>query len=127
MVSNKQGASAPWLVPIQAAAASYPDGSTASLWVPAPLRQCFQPGKSVNVARNGSIVVGSVGLWPAHRVSVTAHGKTSESPVTNGYFIIPGSLSVGMTAKFRITLLDKTGASLGTVTNLQASGWGTPK
>jgi hypothetical protein len=89
--------------------------------------QCIQPGKVVNLARNGSIVIGSVGLWPAHSVFVTTNGMTTRLPIKYGYFIIPGSLSEGWTTKFTITLLDTNGASLGTVLNLQASGSGTPQ
>lgn len=84
--------------------------------------RCIQSGKSVTLDRNGPIVIGYVGLWPARTVSVTANGTTTKLPVTLGYFILPGSLSADPAAKFTITLMSKTGVSLGTVTDLKASG-----
>lgn len=83
---------------------------------------CVQPGKQVTLERQGSIVIGYVGLWPARTVSVTANGTTTKLPVTLGYFILPGSLSTDPATKFTITLMTKAGVSLGTVTDLKASG-----
>ncbi|HUX65798.1 MAG TPA: hypothetical protein VMV42_01500 [archaeon] len=83
---------------------------------------CVQPGKQVTLERQGSIVIGYVGLWPARTVSVRAHGTISKLPVTLGYFILPGSLSTDPATKFTITLMSKAGVSLGTVTDLNASG-----
>jgi hypothetical protein len=83
---------------------------------------CVQPGKSVTLDRNGPMVIGYVGLWPAQTVSVTANGSTTKLPVTLGYFIVPGSLSVDPAEKFTITLMSRAGVSLGTVTDLHASG-----
>jgi len=88
---------------------------------------CVQPGKMVTLDRNVSIVIGYVGLWPARDVLVTFNGITDKLPVTLGYFIIPGALSVNPAAKFTIALMSKTGLSLGTVTDLKASGSATPK
>ena len=139
------------LAPVHAGTASYPDGTKASLWVtnPAPLgirKGCFYidkqrksgvfyygasgygefacviPGKQVTLERQGSIVIGYIGVWPARTVSVTANGTVSKLPVTLGYFILPGSLSADPAAKFTITLMSKAGVSLGTVTDLKASG-----
>ena len=136
------------LAPVHVGIASYPDGTKASLWVtnPAPLgirRGCFYideqrksgvfeygasgygefacviPGKQVTLDRQGSIVIGYVGLWPARTVSVTANGTSTKLPVTLGYFILPGSLSVDPASKFTITLMSKGGVSLGTVTDLK--------
>jgi len=87
---------------------------------------CVQPGKQVTLERQGSIVIGYVGLWPARTVSVTANGTTTTVPVTFGYFILPGSLSADPASKFAITLMSKAGISLGTVTDLKASGSATP-
>lgn len=88
---------------------------------------CVQPGKSVILDRNGPIVIGYVGLWPARTVSVTANGTTTKLPVALGYFILPGSLSIDPASKFTITLMSKAGVSLGAVTDLKASGSATIK
>ncbi|HUX65603.1 MAG TPA: hypothetical protein VMV42_00515 [archaeon] len=83
---------------------------------------CVQPGKQVTLERQGSIVIGYVGLWPARTVSVTANGIIRKLPVTLGYFILPGSLSIDPASKFTITLMNKAGVSLGVVTDLKAPG-----
>jgi hypothetical protein len=150
-VAQKEGVPSLVLMPVRVGGAAYPDGTKASLWVanPVPLgirSKCFYvdepghggssgyaefacgiPGTQVTLDRNGAIMIGYVGLWPAHYVSVTSNGITDKLRVTLGYFILPGALSGDPAAKFTITLMSRAGDSLGTVTDLKASGIGTPK
>lgn len=153
-VAHKAGITSLELAPVYAGIASYPDGTKASLWVsnPAPLgirsgcfyfdittrglasggqsnTLCGEPGSDISLERTGigAGVVGFVGLWPAHTVSVTAAGIISKLPVTFGYFIVPGSQSVDPAAKFAIALMSKDGVLLGTVTGLKAPGRATLK
>lgn len=153
-VAQKVGVTSLELTPVHAGTASFPDGTKASLWVsnPAPLgirsgcfyfdittrgsasggqsdSICGEPGSDISLERTGigTGIIGFVGLWPARTVSVTAAGITNKLPVTYGYFIISGSQSVDPTTKFAITLMSKDGVSLGTVSDLKASGRATPK
>lgn len=151
-VAQKEGVKSLELVPLRAGDASYSDGTKASLWVTSPVplgirSHCFYvdmtahrsatggyaefacgvPGTEVTLDRNGAIMIGYVGLWPVRYVSVTSNGITDKLPVTLGYFILPGVMSVDPAAKFTITLMSKTYGSLGTVTDLKASGSATPK
>lgn len=152
-VAKKEGVVSLELIAVHVGNASYPDGTKASLWVtnPDPLgirSQCFYidmpakgggsgqmdtacgvPGTDVSLERagTGSSVIGFIGLWPAPTVSVTANGTTIQLPVTLGYFILPGSLSVNPAEKFTIKLMSNAGLVLGTVTDLKASGSATPK
>ena len=149
-VAQKDGVTSVELTPVRAGGASFPDGTTASLWVTGPTptgihSRCFYvditvtgslstfgrsgcggPGKNVSLSRDGSIVIGDIETWPAQTVQVSANGITAQPPVTSGYFIVPSELSTNPKAKFTIELMDGVGKSLGTVTDLLASASATP-
>ena len=150
-VAQKEGVPSLELSPVRAGVASYPDGTKASLWVsdPMPLgtrplcyyvdeniaggasgysdSACGVPGTDVILERQGAIVIGYIGLTPARTIFVTVNGSTTKLPITLGYFILPGALSTDPNAKFTITLMSKTGDSLGTVRDLMAPGSATPR
>ena len=150
-VAQKDGVTSVKLTPVRAGGASFPDGTTASLWVTGPTpsgihSRCFYvditvngsistfghsgcggPGRNVSLSRDGSIVIGDVETWPARTVQLSVNGITAQPPVTSGYFIVPGELSINPNAKFTIELMDGVGKSLGTVTDLLASGSATPR
>lgn len=152
-VTQKQNISALAFAPVPAGSTSFADGTRATLWVtnPDPLgirSQCFyvditkgrsasgfsesacgEPGKEVSLERTGivSSIVGYVGLWPARSVFITVSGVTTRLPITLGYFLLPGKLSMGLNTSFTITLMDKADRSLGTVSALVAPGSATPR
>jgi hypothetical protein len=144
-VSNKEGVPTPWIIPRHVGAASYPDGSKASLWVPMPSPQgvrsnCFyvdEPNKDgasgfsdsscvvqkspVILERQRSIVVGFVNMARASQASVSVLDLTFKVPITYGYFLVPGDLSVDPNAKFTITFSEPTGSAC-KVTDVLAPG-----
>jgi hypothetical protein len=144
-VSSKEGFSTPWLVPTHVGRASYPDGSKASLWVPKPSPQgnrsnCFYLDERRNggasgfsdsscavqtspviLERQGSIVVGFVSMARATQASVSVLDLTFKVPITYGYFLVPGDLSVDPNAKFTITFSEPTGSAC-KVTDVLAPG-----
>ncbi|OIQ76735.1 hypothetical protein GALL_415790 [mine drainage metagenome] len=152
-VAQKQSLSALAFVPVPVGSTSLADGSRTSLWVtnPDPLgvrsycfyvdvtkgrsasgyseSACGEPGKEVTLERTdiGSSVIGYVGLWPASFVFVTVNGATTRLPITLGYFLLPGKLSMNPNTSFTITLMDKANRSLGTVSALVAPGGATPR
>lgn len=147
-VSQQFGLSSLELTPVRAGTTSFSDGTRASLWVtnPAPIgirshcfyvditggrsasgyseSACGEPRKDVSLEHIsiGSSVIGYIGIWPARTVFVTVNGTTTRLPITHGYFILSGKLSVDPKAKFTITLMNKDNESLITVTDLLASG-----
>jgi hypothetical protein len=138
------------LVPVHLGVESYSDGTSASVWVTGPtpegiLSRCFYidvtgngsvsqfgqsacggPGRIVSLDRFGPIVVGDIGTLPAVNVLVNFTDLTIQVPVTSGYFVLPSAISSNSNAKFTITLMGKTGKSIGMVTDLMAPGSATP-
>ena len=150
VVAHQDGVPPVELTPVRAGVASFPDGTKASLWVTDAATigirshclyvdetlkagfsgysesACGVPGIEVTLERQGSLVTGYIGLTPADAVLVTVNGLPTRILVTFGYFILPGALSTDPYAKFTITLMSKTGQSLGTVNDLMAPGSATP-
>ena len=151
VLAHQDGVPPVELTPVRAGVASFPDGTKASLWVAdaatigirshclyvdeslkggfSGYREsaCGVPGIDVTLERQGSLVTGYIGLTPADTVLVNVNGLPTRISVTFGYFILPGALSTDSNAKFTITLMSKTGESLGTVTDLMAPGSATPR
>lgn len=144
-VSKNETTPTPWLTPVSAGEAVYPDGSKASLWVPKPSilgnrANCFyvdKPTKNgatgffyfgctpakvpVILARQGSVVVGFVSMPRATYAKVSTSHLTEVMPVTNGYFLLPAALSLDPSAKFTITFTEP-GQATCTVKDLVAPG-----
>jgi hypothetical protein len=138
------------LTPRLAARTSLPNGGEASLWVATNLSQralghcyfleitsdkskatsgtsnCDGPPEEVTLNRFGSIVLGSVGSWPATRVLVGHTGVYVELPVTESYFLVPSAYTGGTSEKFKVTLLDAVRTPFAVVSDLSAPGSGTP-
>lgn len=132
-------------------ATDLPDGSRVALWVTDPAEvsptanRCFfletrtadghrggvgacgMPDNTITLNRLAGVVVGSVGTWPAHSVSVTAGGETASLvPVTGGYFLVPASLFGNVRTKYSISLLDAAGQPVGVVDSVPAPGTAKP-
>jgi hypothetical protein len=138
------------LTPRLAARTPIPNGGEASLWVATKLSQralghcyfleftsnkskatsgasnCDGPPEAVTLKRFGSIVVGSVGSWPANRVLVGHPGGYVELPVTESYFLLPSAYTGGTSEKFKVTLLDTVRTPFAVVSDLSAPGTGAP-
>ena len=151
VVAHQDGVPPVELTPVRAGVASFPDGMKASLWVADAATigirshclyvderskggfsgysesACGVPGIEVTLERQLSVVTGYIGLTPADTVLVTVNGLPTRISVTFGYFILPGALSTDPNAKYLITLMSKTGQSLGTVNDLMAPGSATPR
>ncbi|HEX7405291.1 MAG TPA: hypothetical protein VF307_05140 [Candidatus Nanopelagicaceae bacterium] len=129
---------------------NYPDGTNASLWAIDPdllgIREhcfyvdevkngaysgysqslCAVPGSTVDLDRQGSVVVGFIGLAPVQTVSITVNDIIYKVPVTNGYFLIPGAIPTDVNTKFTISYLTKPGGAVASVTDLVAPGSASP-
>lgn len=145
-ISKKEGVSTPWLTPVRAGVATFPDGSKASLWVPKPSPkgdrsncfyvdqtkkntsygfiyfECNPPKAAVLLQRQHAVVVGFLSDPKANFVTVTSDHSTARVPVTFGYFIVPGSISAFPLAKFTITYADP-GQATCKVSDLGAPGF----
>ena len=138
------------LNPKLAARTLLPDGAKVALWVAsAPTRpalnrcvyldfsssksksttgtsSCGGPTEEISLNRQGPLVFGSVGSWPATRVLVATPRSFVDLPVTQSYFLVPSSLAVNPSDKFRITLLDAVREPFAVVDDLSAPGSGAP-
>lgn len=110
IVAKREGVTSLELTPVRAGVASYPDGTTASLWVTSPtpvgIRShcfyvdmprvggasgnsssgCVDFGIGLSLDRQGSVVVGNIGSsWPARSVLVSTNGASVKLPVTLGF------------------------------------------
>lgn len=146
LVAKKVGVPPSWLTSVRAGVVSYPDGSTASLWVPKSasgglrsgcfyvdqsrngsaiggfsVASCAIPKSEVILERQGSIVVGFERMPRVPAARITSGGITVDAPITLGYFIFPSSVSMNPKAMFTITLIEPGGASC-KVTDLVAPG-----
>jgi len=88
--------------------------------------ECGDPGSEVSLFRFSSVVVGFVGSSPAATVRVLAKGMSADLPVTSGYFVIPGGLSVDPNTKFKILLFRKGWYSISIAQDLSAPGSANP-
>ncbi len=80
----------------------------------------------VSLNRAGSLVVGSVGTYPADTVRVTNQHGTATLDVTFGYFLIPPHLTPEHDVRHTVILLRSAGGVLGQVTDLSAPGSAVP-
>jgi len=144
-VSKQEPTPVSWLTPVHAGMATYADGSKASLWVPRTSPQgnrsncfyvdkprkggasgfyesaCLMPKASAIMERQGSVVVGFVSMARARQVTVSVLGRAYVVPITNGYFLVPGVLSLDPSAKFTITYTEP-GQATCTVRDILAPG-----
>jgi hypothetical protein len=148
---QKDGVAPTWSIPKLAAKTSLPDREKATLWVASEeSKGILTRGYYLDIVRNKPkrasgmslwgrptqqvsldrsmppIVIGNVGSWPAKTVRVIVGGTSIDLPVSGGYFLIPSERTTNISQKFTITLLNKTGAPIGTVSDLSAPGSGTP-
>jgi len=129
---------------------NYPDGTKASLWATDPdllgIREhcfyvdevkkglssgysqslCAVPGSTVDLDRQGSVVVGFIGLAPVQTVSLTVNDIIYKVPVTDGYFLVPGAIPTDVNTKFTVSFLTNPGGAVATVTDLVAPGSASP-
>ena len=75
--------------------------------------------------RDGQVLFGSVGSWPAIRVALAGGDVDVMVDVVNGHFLAPPSLAGEATA-FRLTLLDARDIAIGTIEGLNAPGSAVP-
>jgi hypothetical protein len=150
-VAHKDGFTSVWSTPKLAGRTSLPDGQKVSLWVAGdvskgvPTRGYYldfirnKPKGTSGMSSWGQetqkvslesgmppIVVGDVGSWPAKTVRVFVGGSSVDLRVIEDFFLVPGDRTADISKRFTITLLDATGTPLGTVSDLLASGSGTP-
>lgn len=145
-VSKNEGTRPAWLTPVSAGEVTYPDGSKASLWVPKssllgnrancfyvdePRKNgasgfyyfaCSPPKVPAILTRQGGVVVGFVSMTRARQATVSGSHTTLVVPITNGYFLLPGALSLDPRAKFTITFTEP-GQATCTVKDLSAPGF----
>ena len=147
-IAAKERIAVPALDYRAAATAYLPDGALVTLWVGTAegiRSRCYHvdvaatDGQStvghgacggaenlVSLGRAGSLVVGSVGTYPADTVRVTTPYGTATVDVTAGYFLIPPHLTPEHDVRHTMILLRSTGALLGQVTDLPAPGSAVP-
>ena len=147
-IAAKESIPTPALHYRAAASEHLPDGAQVTLWVGTAegiKSRCFHvdvaaaDGQSatgygacgfsdnhVSLSRAGSLVVGSVGTYPADTVRVSTSHGTAIVQVTIGYFLIPPHLTAEDDLRHTVTLLRSTGTILGQITDLPAPGSAVP-
>jgi len=79
-------------------------------------------GRDISLGGDSKLAVGSIGEWDAASVRITGNGTTETIPITAGYFLVPLTFTVDVDEPLTLTLIDKSGAELGTVTGLTPPG-----
>ena len=145
-IAAKEAIPTPTLQCRAAATEELSDGAPVTLWVAEHTRSrcyhvdmtreggerkagagaCGEPGDRVSLSRNGTVVVGSVGTYPAESVNVTTPHGEAILKVTAGYFLIPPYLSPETDVRHSLTLIGSAGNIIGRVTNLPAPGRANP-
>ncbi|HEV2635000.1 MAG TPA: hypothetical protein VGX23_07620 [Actinocrinis sp.] len=145
-IAAKEAIPTPTLLCRAAATEELPDGSPVTLWVAEHTKSrcylvetvrpdgerrtvasfCGEPGDRVSLSRAGTIVIGSVGVYPAESVNVTTPHGEAILTVAAGYFLIPPHLSPETDVRHSVTLTGAAGNILGRVVNLPAPGRANP-
>jgi hypothetical protein len=87
---------------------------------------CSMPSNELTISRNGEVVIGSVGTWPAKSVHVKTSAGAAQGAVTGGYFLVPATLVGTANTPFTVTLLDAEERPIGVVRDLTPPGSATP-
>lgn len=83
-------------------------------------------GRDISLNGDTNYAVGSIGEWDAVSVRITGKGATETIPITAGYFLVPLLFTADVDVPLTLTLLDESGAELGTVTGLTPPGSAEP-
>lgn len=143
-IARKEGIPLPRIRCREAASAAFPDGSVATLWVgtaegarsacyhvdvstpdgqhSAGFGSCQLPGNSVDLARHGTLVIGSTGMRAAVSAQVSTRLGEARVPVASGHFMVPPELAPDASVELTIRLLDAHGTPVGEVTGMTAPG-----
>jgi hypothetical protein len=150
-IATKEQVSAAPTAYLSAGADTAPDGTEISLWVSDPAdpvkvrSRCFYldmqqrdggaggfggcgavDGRDVSLSGDDTHAIGSVSGWDAASVRIAGSGATQTVSVVGGYFLVPVKFTAGVDEPLSLTLLDKSGAEMGTVTGLTPPGSAVP-